>query len=492
MNQPQEKSSSPAPAKELEQDNVLDRLLDAYGATNSKERSGVAELIDEFVDRLGNKIDGTAMHEIDRLIADLDEQLSAQLSEVLHAPEFQELEGHWRGLHQLVTGSEVGESLKIKVLTCTKQELQADFADNAGYINQTALYKKVFDDGLGQYGAEPYGLLVGDFEFGKTANDMSLLKGIAAVASIAHAPFISAAASTLVGLKSYTQLLDPPDLAVLQESEAFAVWRSFRQSDDAKYVGLTLPHVLGRLPYDQDSLGAQSFRFNEAVTGKDHARYLWINSAYSMAGRITDAFAKHGWCAAIRGPQGGGKVENLPSHVFETDSGDTVQKCPTEIPLFESRGVELSKLGFIPLIVSKGSDFAAFFSTQSVFKPPKYTTDEANANAYLSAQLQYTLAMSRVAHIMAITMRDNVGSFASAKQVSHQLSDLLANYTLLDDSAPQERKAEKPFRKTEVVVSEVPGRPGAYQAQVFLRPHYQLDELTADLSLVAETPATKP
>ncbi len=475
------------------QPSPLAQLLEAAGPEDATQTSEFTELLKVFIKHgigTANRIEANAIHVIDKAIGDLDEKMSDQLSAVIQAPEFQALEARWRGLAHLLSSAQVGTRIKVRLLDCTKAELTEDFADNPeSMMNQSALYRQVFNSALNQYGADPYGLLVGDFEFGRNSTDINLLRRIAQIASVAHAPFISSAAPNLVGLrKDFTEIDQYGDLKVLQDTPEFAAWKGFRESEDARYVGLTLPRFLGRAPYTPGTTGAKSFNFNERVSGRDHRSYLWLNSAYAMAGRIAAAFEKYEWCAAIRGPQGGGKVENLPVHTFESDRGDTVQKCPTEIPLNESVDRALSEMGFIPLVFSKGSDHAAFFQTQSAYLAKRYTTDEANSNAYLSAQLQYTLALSRVAHLVKITMRDSIGDYATAETVQARLSSWLSTYTLLDDTASSEAKAKQPFRRTEVQVSPVPGRPGALKAEVFFKPHYQLDELSADLHLVADIP----
>jgi type VI secretion system protein ImpC len=308
------------------------------------------------------------------------------------------------------------------------------------------------------------------------------------VAAAAHAPFVSAASPELLNLESFTQLDDPRDLAKIFDTTEYAKWRSFRDSEDSRYVGLTAPHILMRLPYGEATAPVEAFKFEEDVDGKNHAKYLWGNAAYAFASRLTEAFAKYNWCAAIRGVEGGGLVEGLPTHTFKTDDGDIALKCPTEIAITDRREKELSDLGFIPLVHCKGTDYAAFFAAQSAQKSKKFDTDAANANARLSTQLQYIMAVSRFAHYLKAMMRDKIGSFMSRQNAQEFLNRWISNYILLDDNAGQEAKAKFPLREARIDVAEIPGKPGCYRAVAFLKPHYQLDELTVSLRLVADLP----
>ena len=308
------------------------------------------------------------------------------------------------------------------------------------------------------------------------------------VAAAAHAPFVAAASSKLFNLDSFTQLGTPRDLAKIFQGVEYAKWKSFRDSDDSKYVGLAVPHILMRLPYGKANVPVESFDYEEDVSGTDHSKYLWGNAAYALGARLTDAFAKYSWCAAVRGVEGGGLVEGLPVHTFQTDEGDVALKCPTEIAITDRREKELADLGFVPLVHCKGTDYAAFFSTQSANKPKVYDQDAATANARLSSQLQYILAVSRFAHYLKSMMRDKIGSFMSRSQAEDFLNRWIAQYVLLDDSGSQEAKASHPLREARIDVSEIPGKPGAYRAVAFLKPHFQLDELAVSLRLVAELP----
>jgi len=427
---------------------------------------------------------------INARISQIDKLLSAQLNEIMHAPEFQKLEGSWRGMNHLVQGSETGETLKLRVMNVSKKDLLKDM-EKASEFDQSTLFKRVYEAEFGMFGGSAYGALIGDYEFSNNPQDLSLLEKISQVAAAAHAPFVSAASSNMFDMDSFTKLGDPRDMAKIFQSVEYAKWKSFRESEDSRYVALTLPHVLMRLPYGEKNIPVESFAFEEDVEGTEHSKYLWGNAAYSLGTRLTDAFAKYHWCAAIRGVEGGGLVEGLVTHTFETDEGDVALKCPTEIAITDRREKELADLGFIPLVHCKDTDKAAFFSTQTTNKAKVYDTDSATANAKLSSQLQYILAVSRFAHYLKAIMRDKVGSFMTKQNVSDYLNRWISNYVLLDDDAGQETKARLPLREARVDVVEVPGKPGVYKAVAFLKPHYQLDELAISLRLVAELPAPK-
>ncbi|HSY71319.1 MAG TPA: type VI secretion system contractile sheath large subunit [Alloacidobacterium sp.] len=422
-------------------------------------------------------------------IAQIDHLISLQLNEVLHYPAFQKLEGTWRGLKYLLDQSETSDMLKIKVLNVSKREVLKDL-QRASEFDQSALFKKVYEEEFGVFGGAPFASIVGDFEFGRGPEDMELLERISQVASAAHAPFLTAASSDLLNLSSYTQLGAPRDIGKIFDSTEYAKWKSFRQSDDSRYVALTLPHILMRLPYGKDTKTIDAFDYEEAVDGSDHSKYLWGNAAWGLAARLTNSFARHGWCAAIRGVEGGGLVEGLPAHTFRTDEGDVALKCPTEVAITDRREKELADQGLVPLVHCKGTDYAAFFSVQTANKPKLYDKDAANANARLSAQLPYILAMSRFAHYLKVMMRDKIGSFMSRQDCERFLNQWIANYVCADDDASQAAKAKLPLREAAIQVSEIPGKPGAYRAVAFLKPHFQLDELSVSLRLVADLPAS--
>jgi type VI secretion system protein ImpC len=420
-------------------------------------------------------------------IAEIDNQLTNQINLVMHAPEFQALEATWRGLHFLVKNTETGTSLKIRLLNISKRDLLKDL-QKAVEFDQSALFKKIYEEEFGTYGGDPFSFLVGDYEFGRHPEDIELLEKISGVASSAHAPFISSAYAKLFDMEDFFTLSQPRDLSKIFESAELIKWRSFRSSEDARYVSLTLPKVLLRLPYGPDTVVAEGFDFIEDVDGSDAHKYLWGNPAFVLAQRITNAYSKFGWLAAIRGVEGGGLVEGLPAHTFKTPAGDIKLTCPTQVSITDRREKELNDLGFMAILHCKGSDKAAFFGGQTTGQPQKYNTDAANANARISTMLPYVLNASRFAHYIKVIMRDKVGSFTTKEGVSDYLNNWISNYVLVDDSAPQEMKASYPLRESRIEVTDVPGKPGSYRSIVFLRPHFQLEELTTSIRLVAELP----
>jgi type VI secretion system protein ImpC len=470
---------------------LLDQIIEEGRFTrDTAVRERGKDMIKEFVAQV---LDGqmTVSRDteatINARIAQIDHLISIQLNEVMHHPQFQKLEGTWRGLKYLVDHSECTDMLKIKVLNVNKKELLRDL-QRAPEFDQSALFKKVYEEEFGVFGGAPFSAMIGDYEFGRGPEDLELLEKISNTAAAAHAPFFAAAAPDLMNLDSFTNLGGPRDLSKIFDSTEYAKWKSFRQSEDSRYVGLTLPHILMRLPYGRETKAIEGFNYEEGVDGTDHSKYLWGNAAWAMGTRLTEAFAKYGWCAAIRGVEGGGLVEGLPAHTFRTDEGDVALKCPTEIAITDRREKELADQGFIPLVHCKNTDYAAFFSVQSCQKAKKYDKDSANANARLSTQLPYILAMSRFAHFLKAMMRDKIGSFMSRAECQAFLSRWIAKYVCQDDNAPQSIKAQLPLREASIEVDEVPGKPGVYRAIAFLRPHFQLDELSVSLRLVAELP----
>jgi type VI secretion system protein ImpC len=397
------------------------------------------------------------------------------------------LESTWRGLHYMINQTETSERLKIRVLNVNKLELLKDL-EKAAEFDQSALFKKIYEEEYGQLGGQPYGMLVGDYEFGRTAEDISLLKMISNVAAAAHAPFVAAAAPKMFNFDSYTELANPRDLAKIFDSVEYASWKSFRESEDSRFVGLTLPRTLARLPYGQEFKQVEEFNFEESVDGKDHQSYLWMNAAWCYASRITDAFSKWGWFARTRGVEGGGRVEDLPVHTFPTDDGDIAMKCPTEIAITDRREFELSNLGFLPMIHAKGTDFAVFMGAQSCQKPKTYFDPDANANAELSAKFNLILCTSRFAHYLKVMARDKIGSFMETRDCAQWLNDWISHFCCDPTGASEETKAKYPLADAKVEVREVEGRPGWYEAVAYLRPHYQLETLTTSLRLVAEVP----
>jgi type VI secretion system protein ImpC len=488
-------SQAPVTGAAVEAD-LLERIIEESRVARSDvERARARDIISEFASQVLEGevvISENLAASLDARVAELDARISMQLSEVMHAAAFQQLESAWTGLHYLCKQTSTGSQLKIKLINAPRKDLIKDFKAAIDF-DQSALFKKVYEEEFGTFGGSPFGALIGQFELTRQPEDMYFIEQMSHVAAASHAPFITGVAPELFGLETFPDLGKPRDLSKVFDAVEYAKWKSFRESEDSRYVGLALPRFLGRLPYNPvDGITTEGFNFVEEVDGTDHSRYLWCNAAFAFGARLTNAFENYGWCAAIRGVEGGGLVEDLPTHTFRTDDGEIALKCPTEISITDRREKELSDLGFMPLVHCKNTDYAAFFGAQSTQRPKRYDTDSANANASLSAQLQYIFAVCRIAHYMKAMMRDKVGSFASASNVEMYLQRWLDQYVTADDAASQETKAQYPLREASVEVSEAPGRPGVYRAVSFIRPHFQLDELSVSLRLVAELPqATK-
>ena len=459
-------------------------------ARDDAQKPRAKDLVGEFVHQIldeGMTVSRDTIVMIQTQIARIDELLSRQLDEILHHPDFQKLEASWRGLHYFVMNTETSTRLKLRLLPATKGEIFKDL-DQAIEFDQSVLFKKVYEEEYGTFGGFPFSLLIADYEFGRHPQDMALLDKISGVAAAAHAPFIAGAAPRLFDMDSFTELGNPRDLAKLFESTELIKWRSFQGGEDSRYVTLVMPHILMRLPYGSNTVPLEDFKLEEDVDGKNHSKYLWGNAAYALGQRITNAFALYGWCAAIRGVEGGGMVQGLPAHTFKTDEGDIALKCPTEIAITDRREKELDTLGFIALCHCKGTDYAAFFGGQTTQKPKMYDTNSANANARISARLPYLLAASRFAHYLKVICRDKIGSFQTKETLALYLNRWISAYVLGADDAGQDLKAQYPLREARIDVFDVPGKPGAFRAVAFLRPHFQLEELTASIRLVAELP----
>jgi len=491
MPETQKAAGGPAVVEQAAESSLLDQIAEQGRFADPAARERGKNLIKEFVAQVleGSMTVGRdADQMISARVAQIDHLVSIQLNEILHNQQFQKLEASWRGLKYLLDQSETGTQLKIRILNASKKDLLRDL-QRAPEFDQSAMFKKVYEEEYGIFGGEPIGALVGDYEFSKHPEDLELLEKVSQVAAAAHAPFLSAASAELLNMPSYTSLDQPRDIGKIFDNTEYAKWKGFRESEDSKYVALTCPRVLMRLPYGRDTAPVEGFNFEEGVDGTDHSRYLWGNAAYALAARMTQAFATYGWCVAIRGVEGGGLVEGMPSHTFRTDEGDVALKCPTEIAITDRREKELADQGLVPLVHCKGTDKAAFFSIQSCNKPKLYDSDAATANARISAQLPYMMATCRFAHYLKSMMRDKIGGFMSRDDCWRYLNRWIGQYVTQDDKASQDVKAKYPLREARVDVEEVKGKPGVYRAVAYLRPHFQLDELSVSLRLVAELPA---
>ncbi|KQU05150.1 EvpB family type VI secretion protein [Methylobacterium sp. Leaf469] len=429
-----------------------------------------------------------------RAIAEIDARISRQLAAVMHDPEFLKLEGSWRGLKYLVHNSETSANLKIRVLNVSKRELGKDLL-KATEFDQSQIFKAIYENEFGTPGGEPYGALIGNYEFSNHFEDIEMLQGLSGVAGAAFAPFIAAASPKLFGFEDFRDLARPRDLEKIFDTVEYAKWRSYRDSPDSRFVTLTMPRVLARLPYGRETRSVDEFDFEETPgglvgerTSLTHAQYCWSNAAFVLGARLTDAFAKTSWATAIRGAESGGKVESLPMHVFQSDDGDLDLKCPTEVGITDRRDAELGKLGFLPLCHYKNTDYAVFFGAQTTHKAEKYDRPEATSNAAISSRLPYIMATARFAHYLKVIARDKIGSFMEAEDCEKWLNRWIGNYVNANDDAGAEMKARYPLREAKVEVQEIPGRPGSYNAITWMRPWLQMEELTTSLRMVARIP----
>jgi type VI secretion system protein ImpC len=495
-----EETKAPAAAEaavESKEESLLDQVL---SATKQTERSRAEDLIRTLTDEA---LKGTVTWNknvtvtIKAGIEALDEALSKQLAAIMHHPDFQKLEGTWRGLHYLVMNSETSAQLKLKVFNVPKKELFKD-VDRAVEFDQSQIFKKLYENEYGSPGGEPYGALIGDYEFTNHPEDVELLAKMSNVAAAAFCPFVSAAAPDLFGFGGWSELSRPRDLEKIFDTIEYTKWKSYRDSEDSRFVTLVMPRVLSRLPYGANTKPIDEFGFEEVPLDSQgkalpvpHNHYSWMNAAYVLGTKMTDAFAKYGWCTAIRGAEGGGKVEGLPAHIFTSDDGDADLKCPSEIGITDRREAELSKLGFLPLCHYKNTDYAVFFGGQTTQKPKKYDRPDATANAAISARLPYMMATSRIAHYLKVMARDKIGAFMEASDCEAWLNRWIKNYVNSNKDAGQETKAKFPLADARIQVSEIPGKPGSYNAIAHLRPWLQFEELTASLRMVAEIPKLK-
>jgi type VI secretion system protein ImpC len=489
-----EQATAPAAAAETKEASLLDQILDA---TRQTERPRAQELIRTLTDEALKgmvKYDKNVTLTLTKAMKAIDDALSKQLAAIMHHPDYQKLEGTWRGLNHLVMNTETSVKLKLKVMNVSKRELFKD-VDKATEFDQSQIFKKLYEAEFGSPGGEPYGALIGDYEFGNHPEDVDLLSKMSNVAAAGFCPFIAAASPKLFGFDKWTELSKPRDLEKVFDTVEYAKWKSYRDSEDARFVTLAMPRVLARLPYGAATKPVEEFDYEEVASdpsGKHkpvpNEHYTWMNAAYVLGTRLTDAFAKHSFCVAVRGAEGGGKVEGLPAHVFVSDDGDIDLACPTEIGITDRREAELSKLGFLPLCHYKNTDYAVFFGSQSTQKPKKYDRPEATANAAISARLPYLMATSRFAHYLKVMARDKIGAFMEASDCANWLNRWIGNYVNGNASSGAELKAKYPLAEARVEVKEIPGKPGSYHAVAWLRPWLQMEELTASMRMVARIP----
>lgn len=436
-----------------------------------------------------NVISDHALETLDKIISKLDGKLSEQINLVLHHPDFQRLEGSWRGLEHMVYGTETSKDLKIKVLNVAKSELSAQFKRfKGGAWDQSDLFKKIY----GPYntpGGHPYGVLIGDYSFSHGPVDVDIMKGMGQIASASHAPFIAGTDPAIFDLDSFENIEVPRDLEKVFEGPEWASWRGFRQSSDARYVALTMPRFLSRLPYGEDN-PVQGFNFTEDCDGRDHSKYAWSNAAYAMGANITQAFKYYGWCSCIRGKNSGGEVSGLKVHTYQS-GGATLMKCPTEVAIGDRREHELSRLGFAAMQHWQNTDTAAFMSAPSVYQHKEYEDADATANSRLNGALPYLFAVCRFSHFLKVMVREAIGQFTSREQMSTSLNNWIAQYKCGVPNPTQEQAARQPLQDAEVVVEEIPGQPGYYSATFYVTPIYQLEGLKTSMRLVVKKPSVK-
>jgi len=447
----------------------------------------------EYVLKGVTTVSDDTIKSIQGIIAEIDRKLTEQINLILHNEEFQKLESAWRGLHYMVNNTETDEQLKIRVMNISKKDLAKTLKKFKGTSwDQSPLFKKIYEEEFGQFGGEPFGCLTGDYYFDHSPPDVELLQQIAQISAASHCPFISGVSPATLQMDSWSELANPRDLTKIFSTPDYASWRSLRESEDARYIGMAMPRFLSRLPYGEKTNPIDEFSFEEETASADSSKYCWANAAYAMATNINRSFKMYGWCSRIRGIESGGSVENLPVHAFPTDDGGVDMKCPTEIAISDRREAELSKCGFMPLIHKKNSDFAAFIGAQSLQKPAEFEDPDATANANLAARLPYLFATCRFAHYLKCIVRDKIGSFKEKDDMERWLNSWIKQYVDGDPTrSSEESKARKPLAAAEVVVEEIEGNPGFYSSKFYLRPHYQLEGLTVSLRLVSKLPSAK-
>ncbi|MDA9504528.1 type VI secretion system contractile sheath large subunit [Bradyrhizobium ottawaense] len=465
---------------------LLDQILvhtkiTPYDEGYDLARRGVAAFIAELIkpDRASEQVNNAL---IDRMIAEIDRKISAQLDAVLHTDEFQQVESAWRGLKFLVDRTDFRQNIKVEILSVSKDELLIDFEDSPEIV-KCGLYKHVYAAEFGQFGGEPVAAMISAYEFGSGSQDVKLMRYMSAMAAMAHAPVIASAAPEMFGVERHEEIAGLKDLQSIFEGPKYAKWNSFRESEDARYFGLTLPRFLLRLPYGPETVPVKAFDYQETSNGET-SNYLWGNAAFAFATRLTESFAKYRWCPNIIGPQSGGAVENLNLHTYEA-MGQLQSKVPTEVLISDRREFELAEQGFIALTMRKGSDNAAFFSANSVQRPKYFgNTQEGKAaelNYKLGTQLPYMFMINRFAHYIKVLQRENIGSWKSREELQSELNDWIRQYVADQENPSAEVRSRRPLRKAEITVQDVEGEPGWYRVGLSLVPH--LKYMGADFAL---------
>lgn len=496
MTDAEHEGQAKAESTTMEQSDFESLLQKEFRPKSDRNKEEVAQAVKILAEHALEKTDlvsDDVAKTIGSIIAEIDKKLTDQINQIIHHPDYQKLEGAWRGLHYLVNNTETDEMLKIRVMNISKKDLHKTLRRYKGSAwDQSPIFKKLYEEEYGAFGGEPYGCIVGDYFVDNSPPDVELLEEISKIAAAIHAPFITGASPATFDMDSWQELSNPRDLSGIFGTPDYAAWRALRDSEDSRYLGLTLPRFLSRLPYGAKSDPVEEFDFEEETAGADSSKYCWANSAYAMAVNVNRSFKEYGWCSNIRGIESGGAVEGLPTHTFPTDDGGVDMKCPTEISISDRREAELAKSGFMPLIHKKNSNLAAFIGAQSLQKPAQYDDPDATANANLAARLPYLFATCRFAHYLKCIVRDKIGSFKERDDMQKWLQKWIMQYVHGDPAhATEKEKAKKPLAAAEVIVEDVEGNPGYYTSQFFLRPHYQLEGLTVSLRLVAKLPSQK-
>ena len=495
MSEQAKEAAAPAAAAEeiSEFEKLLERDFKPKGDGAREDIKNAVRTLAEQALSSTTLVSDDAVKTIQAIIAAIDAKLTEQVNEIIHNEAFRQLEGTWRGLHYLINNTETDETLKIRVMNISKKDVGKVIKKFKGVAwDQSPLFKQVYEQEYGTIGGEPFGCLVGDYQFDHSPPDVEILQGMGQIAAAAHAPFIAGAQPRLMNMDSWRELSDPRDLTKIFQTPDYAPWRSLRESEDSRYIGLTMPRYLARIPYGSKTNPVEDFAFEEDTGNADHSKYCWSNAAYAMAVNINRSYKMYGWCTRIRGVESGGVVEGLPCHTFPTDDGGVDMKCPTEIAITDRREAELAKNGLMPLLHRKGTDMAVFIGAQSLQKPQEYTDPDATANANLAARLPYLFATCRFAHYLKCMVRDQIGTFKERGDMEKYLNDWITQYVEPDPArASDEAKARRPLAAAEVKVEEVEGNPGYYTSKFFLRPHYQLEGLTVSLRLVSKLPSAK-
>lgn len=454
----------------------------------AKLATAINHLISELT-RDGQKLDKLDKPMIDSVISSLDIKLSEQVSEILHHPKLQELESAWRGLKYLVDRTNFRANIKIEVLNVSKEDLRSDLED-APELLQSGLFHHIYKQEYDQAGGQPIASVIGNYYFDQSSKDVAMMKNLSHVSAGCHAPFIAAADDAMFGVKQATDLHKVKDFEELFEQQEYTKWRSFRDSEDSRYLGLTYPKFLLREPYHPGNHTMRDFEFHEQVSGEEHNKFLWGNASIAFASRLTDSFGRNGWCVNIRGPQAGGLVEDLPIFHYE-DQGELKSKIPTEVTISDRVELELAESGFMPLTFYKNSDYACFFSAQSTQRPKKYSTAEATANAKLAANLPYMFLASRLSHYLKVIQRENIGSSKEKADLQKELDEWIQKLVTKMEFPDANLKARRPLKDAKIIVSDIEESPGWYNVEMFIRPHFQMEGMAVDLSLVSKMPAGK-